>query len=66
MVQLPEICDEKSEAAKSGYPNICEIGKERIRRAGKKLAESGKEVDTGFKVFRLDSSKYKTLGRHPY
>lgn len=40
MVQLPEVCDEKSEAYKAGYPNICEIGKERIRRAGKKLQES--------------------------
>ena len=42
MVQLPELCDEKSEAYKAGYKNICEIGKERIRRAGKKiLAERG-------------------------
>lgn len=59
MVQLPEVCDEKSEAAKNGYPNICEIGKERIRRAGQKLIEMGKDIDTGFKVFRLDSSNLK-------
>ncbi|MBD5154245.1 MAG: site-specific DNA-methyltransferase [Oscillibacter sp.] len=59
MVQLPEVCDEKSTAARNGYSNICEIGKERIRRAGKKLAESGKGLDVGFKVFRLDSSNLK-------
>ena len=40
LVQLPEVCDEKSEAYKAGYKNICEIGKERIRRAGKKLTEN--------------------------
>ena len=40
LVQLPEVCDEKSEAYKAGYKNICEIGKERIRRAGKKLTET--------------------------
>ena len=51
MVQLPELCDEKAE-----YANICEIGKERIRRAGKKIAENNAEVDTGFKVLKLDSS----------
>ncbi len=59
MVQLPEVCDEKSEAARNGYPNICEIGKERVRRAGKALADAGKDVDAGFKVFRLDSSNLK-------
>lgn len=59
MVQLPEVCDEKSEAARNGYPNICEIGKERIRQAGKKLTEAEKDIDTGFKVFRLDSSNLK-------
>lgn len=52
MVQLPELCDEKSEAYKSGYKNICEIGKERIRRAGAKIGRG----DTGFKVFKLDTS----------
>lgn len=52
MVQLPELCDEKSEAFKAGYKNICEIGKERIRRAGAKIGKG----DTGFKVFKLDTS----------
>lgn len=50
MVQLPEVCDEKSEAARNGYPNICEIGKERIRRAGKKLMQqvtSGQGTENG-------------------
>ena len=55
MVQLPEPCDEKSEAYKAGYPNICEIGKERIRRAAKKIAADnpGKSFDSGFRVFKL-------------
>ncbi len=58
MVQLPEETDEKSEAYKAGFKNICEIGKERIRRAGDKiLGESNNEdLDIGFKVFKLDSS----------
>ena len=58
MVQLPEKTDEKSEAYKAGYKNICEIGKERIRRAGEKIVqETGKtDLDIGFKVFTLDSS----------
>lgn len=56
MVQLPEVCDEKTEAYKAGYKNICEIGKERIRRAGTKIHEQNNSVDTGFKVFKLDSS----------
>ena len=58
MVQIPEIIDEKSEAYKEGYRNICEIGKERIRRAGDKIVdESGNEnIDIGFKVFKLGSS----------
>ena len=61
-VQLPETTDEKSEAFKAGYKNICEIGKERIRRAGEKVkSESGKsELDIGFKVLKLDSSNIKT------
>lgn len=56
MVQLPEETDEKSEAYKAGYKNICEIGKERIRRAGDKIVnESGKtDLDIGFKVFKLE------------
>lgn len=56
MVQLPEVCDEKTEAYKAGYKNICEIGKERIRRAGTKIHEQNDSVDTGFKVFKLDTS----------
>ena len=61
-VQLPETTDEKSEAYKAGYKNICEIGKERIRRAGEKVkSESGKtELDIGFKVLKLDSSNIKS------
>jgi adenine-specific DNA-methyltransferase len=61
MVQLPELTDEKSEAYKAGYKNICEIGKERIRRAGEKIVqEKGKtDLDIGFKVFKLDSSNVK-------
>lgn len=59
-VQLPELCNEKSEAYKAGYKNICEIGKERIRRAGAKIKESSPltthKLDTGFKVFKLDTS----------
>ena len=58
MVQIPEPADENSYAFKAGYKNICEIGKERIRRAGDKIVqESGnKDLDIGFKVFKLDSS----------
>lgn len=58
MVQLPEPCDEKSEAYKAGYTNICEIGKERIRRAAKKIAADNpdKPFDGGFRVFKLDES----------
>ena len=60
MVQLPEETDEKSEAYKSGYKNICEIGKERIRRAGDKIVSENKDkegienLDIGFKVFKLE------------
>ena len=58
MVQIPEKTDEKSKAYKAGYKNICEIGKERIRRAGDKILEesNNKDLDIGFKVFKLDSS----------
>ncbi|OQP17438.1 MULTISPECIES: site-specific DNA-methyltransferase [Geobacillus] len=61
MVQLPEKTDETSDAYKAGYKNICEIGKERIRRAGEKIVqETGKtDLDIGFKVFKLDSSNIK-------
>lgn len=68
MVQLPHSCDDNSEAAKAGYKNICEIGKERIRRAGKKILEENKDkedlftgdtkLDIGFKVFRLNKSNF--------
>lgn len=75
-VQLPELCDEKSEAYKAGYKNICEIGKERIRRAGKKiLEEKGDQIaigdeeketlDIGFKVFKLDTSNLKLWDSTP-
>lgn len=62
MVQIPEKIDERSEAGKAGYENICEIGKERIRRSGDKiLKESNSEdLDIGFKVFKLDDSNIKT------
>lgn len=57
MVQLPEKTDEKSEAYKAGYKNICEIGKERIRRAGAKIkSETGANIDYGFRVLKLDDS----------
>lgn len=61
-VQLPEKTDEQSEAYKAGYKTICEIGKERIRRAGEKIKEENRDkegienLDIGFKVFKLDSS----------
>lgn len=61
LVQLPEPCDEKSMAYKTGYKNICEIGKERIRRAGKKIAEFSRltmpNLDIGFKTYKIDTSK---------
>jgi adenine-specific DNA-methyltransferase len=57
MVQLQEDCEEKSEAFKAGYKNICEIGKERIRRVGRKIQEeTGKDLDIGFRVLKCDSS----------
>ncbi|WP_219649771.1 hypothetical protein [Clostridium sporogenes] len=65
MVQLPEETDKKSEAYKAGYKNICEIGKERIRRAGDKIVSENKDkdvirdLDIGFKVFKLDTSNIK-------
>lgn len=67
MVQLPEQTDEKSEAYKAGYKNICEIGKERIRRAGKKIKEDNKDkegiekLDTGFRVLKLDTSNMEDV-----
>lgn len=61
MVQLPELTDKKSEAYKAGYKNICEIGKERIRRAGEKIVSEAEktDLDIGFKVFKLDDSNIK-------
>ena len=65
MVQLPEQTDEKSEAYKAGYKNICEIGKERIRRAGKKIKEEAglqaQSLDTGFRVLKLNSSNMEDV-----
>lgn len=63
MVQLPEVTDEKSEAHKAGYKNICEIGKERIRRAGKKIKEEHPDWkgDTGFRVLKVDSSNMEDV-----
>lgn len=75
LVQLPEVCDENSEAYKAGYKNICEVGKERIRRAGRKLTETDgqmqlgeddkKPLDIGFRVYKLDSSNLKTWDDTP-
>jgi len=66
MVQLPEKTDEKSEAYKAGYKNICEIGKERIRRAGRKIKEDAgltapADLDIGFRCLRLDESNMKPV-----
>ena len=73
MVQLPEPCDEKSEAYKAGYKNICEIGKERIRRAGEKILKEqlannnstlnspNPTLDIGFRVLKLDSTNMKDV-----
>lgn len=65
MVQLPEVTDEKSEARKAGYKNICEIGKERIRRAGRKVKEEAgimaQDLDIGFRVLKLDSSNMEDV-----
>ena len=69
MVQLPEETPKDSEAYKAGYKNICEIGKERIRRAGKKIKEENplttQDLDTGFRVFRVDSSNYEEVEHTP-
>ena len=67
MVQLPEPCDEKSEAYKAGYKNICEIGKERIRRAGDKIKAEhpDADLDIGFRVFRIDSSNMRDVFYKP-
>ena len=69
MVQLPEPCGEKTEAFKAGYKNICEIGKERIRRAGDQIKADNplgtQDLDIGFRVFRVDSSNMKDVYYHP-
>ena len=69
LVQLPEETPEDSEAYKAGYKNICEIGKERIRRAGKKIKDESplttQDLDTGFRVFRVDSSNYEEVEHTP-
>lgn len=65
LVQLPELCDEKSEAYKAGYKNICEIGKERIRRAGKKIIEENplttQNLDIGFRVLKCDTTNMEDV-----
>ena len=65
MVQLPEACDEKSEAYKAGYRNICEIGKERIRRAGEKIKSESplttQDLDVGFRILKLDDTNMKDV-----
>lgn len=71
MVQIPEETDEKSEAYKAGYKNICEIGKERIRRAGKKIIKDNKDkdgienLDIGFRVLKTDTSNMKDVYYRP-
>ena len=65
LVQLPEICTELSEARRSGYNTICEVGEERIRRAGKKIEEESplttQDLDIGFRVFKVDSSNMEDV-----
>lgn len=69
MVQLPELTDDDSLAKKDGYDNICEIGKERIRRSGEKVKNSteefAKNVDIGFRVFRLSDSNFEEVKKAP-
>ncbi|WP_278747785.1 site-specific DNA-methyltransferase [Acidaminococcus intestini] len=69
LVQLPEVCDEKSEVYKAGYRTICEIGEERIRRAGKKIKEESPltttKLDIGFRVFKVDSSNMEDVYYRP-
>jgi len=68
MVQLPEVCDEKSEAFKAGYQTIADISKERIHRAGKKIKEENPEItnlDTGFRVLKIDSSNMNDVHYTP-
>ena len=71
MVQLPEESDENSETYKAGYKNICEIGKERIRRAGEKILTDNKDkegienLDTGFRVLKVDSTNMNDVAIQP-
>ena len=66
LVQIPEKCDDKSNAYKASYKTICDIGEERIRRAGKKIVEeTGKDIDIGFRVFKLDSSNMNDVYYNP-
>ncbi|MGN8636460.1 site-specific DNA-methyltransferase [Eubacterium pyruvativorans] len=66
LIQLPEQTDEKSEAYKAGYKTICDIGEERIRRAGKKIKEeTGADIDYGFRCFKVDSSNMKDVYYRP-
>ena len=66
LIQLPELTDEKSEAYKAGYKTICDIGEERIRRAGKKIKEeTGANIDYGFRCFKVDSSNMKDVYYSP-
>ena len=66
LVQLPELTDEKSEAYKAGYNTICDIGEERIRRAGKKIKkETEADIDYGFRCFKVDSSNMKDVYYRP-
>ena len=69
MVQIPEVTDEKSVAYKAGYKTICEIGKERIRRAGKKIKEDSplttQDLDIGFRVLKCDTSNMKEVYYNP-
>lgn len=69
MVQLPEVCDGKGTAYKAGYKTICEIGKERIRRAGRKIKEDSplttQDLDTGFRVLKCDTSNMKEVYYNP-
>ena len=61
MIQIPEQTPDNSEARRAGFNTICEIGKERIRRAGDKLKEKYPALDVGFRVFKVDSSNFKDL-----
>lgn len=69
MIQIPESCDTQSEAYQAGFPNICEISKERIRRAGKKLASetatTAPNLDVGFRVLKVDTSNLRDIHYTP-